>query len=53
MKIFLFNFYGFTINENVLGSVPGEQINGGLKLFGLVWCLREGISVKDDITQRS
>ena len=52
MKIFLFNFNGFTINERVLGSVPaGEQRNGGLKLFGLVWCLREGNSVKDDITE--
>ena len=35
MKIFLFNFYGFTINESVLGSVPGEQRNGGWNY--LVW----------------
>ena len=32
MKVFLFNFYGFTINESVLGSVPetkkwGTEIN--------------------------
>ena len=36
MKIFLFYFNGFTINESVLGSVPGEQRKWGLKLFGLV-----------------
>jgi len=36
MKIFLFNFYGFTIIESVLGSVPGVQRKWGLKLFGLV-----------------
>ena len=36
MKIFLFNFNGFTINESVLGSVSGEQRKWGLKSFGLV-----------------
>ena len=34
-NILVFNFYGFTINESVLGSVPGEQRKWGLKLFGL------------------
>ena len=36
MKIFMFNFNGFTINESVLGSVPEEQRKWGLKLFGLL-----------------
>ena len=38
MKILLFNFNGFTINESVLGSVSWrtKKMGGGLKLFGLV-----------------
>ena len=36
MKIFLFNFNGFTINESVLGSVPRSTKKMGLKLFGFV-----------------
>ena len=48
MKIFLFNFNDFTINESVVGSVPRRTKRMGAEIIGLVWCLREGISVKDD-----
>ena len=36
MKIFLFDFNGFTINESVLCSVSWRTKKMGLKLFGLV-----------------
>jgi len=33
MKIFLFSFNGFTTNESVLGSVPGEQRKWGAEII--------------------